>query len=494
MCKVNLSISLCWWRLVTRCLLAVLALFATPVIAGDRAGMLTAMSARDDAMWAAAQQIWEWAEPGYQEERSAALLSGMLEQAGFRVERGVGGIPTAFTAEFGEGAPVLAILGEYDALPGLAQAAVPTQQPVPGNGYGHGCGHHLFGVASASAAMALADEIRAGTFPGTVRYYGCPAEEGGSAKAFLVRAGLFNDVAVALHWHPGDRNTAGDQSTLARIAVKYRFHGRSSHAAAAPEQGRSALDAVELMNHAAELLREHTPEGTRIHHVITSGGEAPNIVPAFAEVYYYVRHPESAEVNQLHTRLRLCAEGAALATETKLEVREEGGIVEILPNAVLSQVALANLRELVNLEYNAEETDFALRLQTTLLEPKPLTQIHDVEDESGTVGQGSTDVGDVSWVVPTTGISTSCWVPGTPYHSWQAVACGNTTIARQGMLLAARVLAATGYDLLSQPQVIAEAQAEHQRRRGDKGYQPLIGADQLPPLDYRKPPSSQTVP
>ncbi len=247
------------------------------------------------------------AEPGYQETKSSALLADMLASAGFDVERGVAGIPTAFTASYGSGKPVIGILGEFDSLPGLSQEAVPHRQPREVGGNGHACGHHLFGVASASAAIAVAEQIKAGNLQGTVRFYACPAEEGGAAKVFMVRDGLFGDCDAVLHWHPGSRNSAGDSTCLARVAAKFRFHGRSAHAASAPEQARSALDAVELTNHAAELMREHTPDFTRIHHVITAGGGAPNVVPDFAEVFYYVRHPEGKVVRELYDRLVLCA-------------------------------------------------------------------------------------------------------------------------------------------------------------------------------------------
>jgi len=453
----------------------------------DRNELFQSIARRDPTMWHAARQIWQWAEPGYQETKSAALLSELLEQAGFDVQRGVAEIPTAFTASFGSGQPVIGILGEFDALPGLSQAAVPTRSPVGEGGYGHGCGHHLFGVASASAAMALAEQLRRGELQGTVRFYGCPAEEGGSAKVFLVLAGLFDDCDAVLHWHPSDKNSAGDRSSLARMAVKFRFHGRSAHAAGAPEQGRSALDAVELTNHAAQLLREHTPGSTRIHHVITAGGGAPNVVPDFAEVYYYVRHPESEVVRDVYRRLLLCAQAGALATETKLEVAFEGGIKEILPNKSLAQLSMRNLQELNDLAYDESDIEFATRLQETLARPKPLSSIKEVEHRSST-GMGSTDVGDVSWVVPTVGFTTSCFVPGTPGHSWQAVACGGTEIAHRGMNLAARVLAATAWDLYRDPRLLAAAKEEHQQHVREVGYVTLMEQGQKPPLDYRKPP------
>lgn len=452
----------------------------------DKAAIDKAVKSRAAAGWDAACRIWDFAEVGYQETQSSQLLADWLAEAGFKVERGVAGMPTAFTATIGSGKPVIAILGEFDALPGLAQSQAPERE-VPEQGYaGHGCGHHLFGVASAMAAMALADEVRAGRLPGTIRYYGCPAEEGGSAKVFLVLAGLFRDVDAALHWHPSDQNSAGDRSTLSRIAVKFRFHGKSAHAAGAPDQGRSALDAVELTNHAAQLLREHTPDRTRIHHIITAGGDAPNVVPNFAEVYYYVRHPDNEVVRAVYARLLKCAQAGALATETKLETVYEGGTMEILPNRSLSQIALRNLRELNDLQVDPADAEFALRLQSTLDRPQPLESLRLIRDRSGEVGMGSTDVGDVSWAVPTTGFSTACWVPGTPGHSWQAVAGGRTGFGRQGMVLAARVLAAIAADMLQNPEEIAAAKAEHQQRLDGKPYRSLMEPGQKPALDYRK--------
>lgn len=458
----------------------------TEYVVAPRTALLESIRLRREAFWKIAKQIWLAAEPGYQESASSQLLADTLEAAGLAVVESVADIPTAFTAEFGQGHPVIGVLGEFDALPGLSQTESPERLPRDdGNNYGHGCGHHLFGTAAASATIAIAEQIRAGNLQGTVRFYGCPAEEGGSAKVFLIEAGLFDDCDAVLHWHPSSKNAAGDKSSLARMAVKFRFRGKAAHAAGAPEQGRSALDAVELTNHAAQLLREHTPEFTRIHHVITAGGDAPNVVPAFAEVYYYVRHPSASVLKPLYRRLELCAEAGALATETDLEIGFEGGIREILPNHTLSKIVAKNLRELNDLEYSEEDMQFAARLQPALQNPGPIESIQMVEDVSGTVGRGSTDVGDVSWVVPTTGFSTACWVPGTPGHSWQAVACGGTRIAEKGMDLAARTLALSIYDLMTQPNVVQQASAELISRRGDLEYKSLMQPGQKPPLNYR---------
>ena len=453
-----------------------------------KSALFESINRRDEAVWKVARDIWSFAEPGYQETKSSASLRDMLKSSGFAIESEIGGIPTAFTATVGGGKPVIGILGEFDALPGLSQNAVPYREPAKEGGYGHGCGHHLFGAASASAAVAIAEQIKAGKIKGTVRFYGCPAEEGGSGKVFMAQAGVFKDCDAVLHWHPGHENSAGDRSTLARMAVKFRFHGKAAHAAAAPEQGRSALDAVALTNYAAELMREHTPDQSRIHHVITAGGRAPNVIPDFAEVYYYIRHPDGEVVRKLYERLVLCAKAGALATETRLQIRFEGGIREILPNNALSQVTMQNLREICDLEYDESEIEFALKLQATLDSPAPLTSINEIEDRSGTVGKGSTDVGDVSWQVPTTGFTTACWVPGTPAHSWQAVAAGGSSIGRKGLNLAARVLAASVWDLYTNPELLKEGKLEHERRIGDQGYRSLMVKGQKPSLDYRDPP------
>ena len=279
--------------------------------------MLESIASGADGYWQAALDIWGWAEPGYQEVKSSKRVADLLREARFDVKEGVAEIPTAFVASYGSGKPVIGILAEFDALPGLSQAAVPREQARSETTWGHGCGHHLFGVASAAAGIALARAIDRGEAAGTVRVYGTPAEEGGGAKVFMVRAGLFDDVDAVLHWHPADRNAAGDPTNQARIAGKFRFRGKSAHAAAAPQAGRSALDGLQIMAYAGELLREHTPDLTRIHYVITSGGEAPNIVPDFAEAYYYVRHPDVTVAREVWDRLLQCADAGALASGTQ---------------------------------------------------------------------------------------------------------------------------------------------------------------------------------
>lgn len=466
-------------------------LFATQVAAPPseeaKRALVESIESRSAVYWEAARKIWRWAEPGYQESKSSGLLADLLRKAGFSVTTGDAGIPTAIVASYGSGSPIVGILGEFDALPELSQEPVSHRSPVADQDYGHACGHHLFGVGSAAAAIAVAEQIKAGHLRGTIRFYGTPAEEGGSAKTFMARAGLFDNADVILHWHPSDKNSAGDPRNLARIAVKFRFRGRSAHAASAPELGRSALDAVEITNYAAQHLREHTPDFTRIHHVITAGGGAPNVVPNFAEVFYYVRHPEAPVVQDLYRRLELCARAGALATETQLEVEYLGGTYNMLPNDRLTEVILTNLRALNDLRYSDEEITYAQELQTTLSRQNPLESIREVVDQRGKVQKGSTDVGDVSWVVPTSGFTTATWVPGTPAHSWQAVSAGGMSIGRNGMLLAAKTLAATAWDLFLDPEAIAAAKAEHRKRLEEHRYRPMLREGQTPPLDYRAP-------
>ncbi len=464
------------------------SIFITPAFAQKEA-LPSAVDAHADEAWDMAKQIWQWAEVGYKETKSSKLLADGLEKAGFKVVRGVARIPTAFTATIGAGKPVIAIVAEYDALPELSQDAVPYRKVLVDGGAGHACGHHLFGTAAYAACLALGDQIRDGKIKGTVRFYGCPAEEGGSAKAFMVRAGLFDDCDIALHWHPAAANQSGDQTCLARMAVKFRFHGIPAHAAGSPERGRSALGAVELTAHASNLLREHLPDRSRIHHTITNGGgSAPNVVPEFAEIMYYIRHPSSQVLQTLYPRLVKCAEAGALATETKLQVVYLGGTMEIIPNDTLARFAKANLERYNDIHYDDEEMKFALRIQETIQDHPPLDNVRRVFDISGGVTMGSTDVGDISWTVPTTGFTAACWVPGTPAHSWQAVAAGGTTIGRKGMTLAAKTLATTAWDLFNNPDMIAVAKAEFQQRLNGRTYQPLIGKDLAPPLDYRDPP------
>ena len=434
-----------------------------------------------------ARAIWEKAEVGYQEHDSSKLLQDALVESGFTVETGVADIPTAFIASYGEGGPVIALLAEFDALPGITQTDSPRREPRDDVDAGHACGHHLFGAGSVAAAVAIRQWLDENNVPGTVRLYGTPAEEGGSGKVYMVRAGLFDDVDAVLSWHPSDRNGANPATSLANKSAKFRYRGISSHAAVAPERGRSSLDAVEAMNYMVNMMREHVPQETRIHYVITRGGSAPNVVPDDAEVFYYVRHPQRDVLEGLWDRLMNTAKAAALGTGTELEYEIIHGNFNKLPNETLASIMHANLMRVGGVQYSEEEAAFARQLRESLEGAEALVGAESrVDPMQFEQGMGSTDVGDVSWMAPTTEMRAATWVPGTAPHSWQAIASGGTSIGTKGMLVAAKTLALTAAELYESPEALATARDEFVGRRGeDFQYTPLLG-DRDPPLDYRK--------
>jgi aminobenzoyl-glutamate utilization protein B len=394
-----------------------------------------------------ALKIWSMPELGYQETKTSALLQDELKKAGFKVEAGVAGIPTAFVARAGTNdGPVIAILAEIDALPGLSQAAVPQRQPIANQLAGHACGHHLFGSGSVTAAIAIKNWLAETGTKGQIRLYGTPAEEGGGGKVYMVRAGLFKDVDVTLYWHPSDANNASQERNLANTSAKFRFHGQASHAAVVPDRGRSALDAVEAMNFMVNYMREHVPQEVRIHYVITNGGAAPNIVPEFAESYYYVRHPDPRVVAEVFERVKKAAEGAALGTGTTFDYEVINGTYSTLPNDVLGRVMDSSLRRVGGPSWTQEEIAFAEKLQKTL-PGKNLPSLASAKEihtyQFNAQKYSSSDSGDVSWVTPLARLSTATWVPGTSAHSWQAVAAGGTSIGLKGMIVAAKTLALT---------------------------------------------------
>lgn len=463
---------------------------ATPLDT-DKQTVISNIDKRFDEYAGISKKIWDFAELGYMEEKSSLLLQEQLKKEGFQVQAGIAGIPTAFVATYGEGKPVIGILGEYDALPGLAQKAVPEVNPIPNQKGGHGCGHNLFGTASVAAAVEVKNWLVKTGQKGTIKIYGCPAEEGGSGKVYMVREGYFNDVDVVLHWHPGAQNSADAGTSLANKNAKFRFRGIASHAAASPERGRSALDGVEAMDMMVNMMREHIPQDTRIHYVITKGGEAPNVVPAYAEVYYYARHKDREILQSVWKRIENAAQGAALGTGTKVEWEILGGVYNLLPNVTLATAMHNNLAKVGGVVYNEEEKKFAITLSETLGEQKqPIENAALVKDfrdgsESATSG-GSTDVGDVSWTVPTVGLQTATWVPGSSAHSWQSTAASGMGIGQKGMVVAAKTLACTALDLFKDQTLIDKAKAEWLQKRGANfKYEALLG-ERKPALDYRK--------
>jgi aminobenzoyl-glutamate utilization protein B len=431
--------------------------------------------------------IWDYAELGYQEEKSSTLLQRELQSAGFRVQSGVAGEPTAFVASFGQGQPVIGIMGEFDALPGLSQAATPNRSPVVADGPGHACGHNLLGSGAALAAVALREYMERNHVAGTLRYYGTPAEEGGDGKVYMIRAGLFRDVDVVLHWHPGDENYVFNGGMLAINSARFLFHGVAAHAAAAPDRGRSALDAIMLMGNGIEFLREHIPSNSRIHYIITNGGAAPNVVPDTAEMYLYARNPSSVVLGNVWNRILKIGQGATLMTETTLDVREIGGDTNVLPNDVLAKAAQRNLEEVGGFQYTAEEKQFAEELQKSLPagEGGKLDSTAAVLPLGVRAGQASTDAGDVSWNVPTIGFRTATFVPGVVAHTWQAAASSGMSIGQKGMIVAAKALAATGADLFADRQLISDAKADFRKQMNGHTYQSVIPEYQKPPLGYR---------
>ena len=436
------------------------------------------------------QQIWNYAELGYHEEKSSALLQVQLKDAGFSVESGVADEPTAFIASYGRGKPVIGILGEFDALPGLSQKPLPQREPLVPNAPGHGCGHNLLGSGAALAAVAVKEYMEANHVSGTLRYYGTPAEEGGSGKVFMVRAGLFKDVDVVLHWHPGDQNSVNNGGMLAVISAKVTFHGIAAHAAMAPERGRSALDAVMLMGNGIEFMREHVPSNSRIHYIISKGGVAPNIVPDLAQMDLVARNPSNTVLADIWDRLLKISQGAALMTGTTVEVTDIRSDANIIGNDALAQVAQKNLEEVGGFTMSDTEKAFALEMQKTLnIDTIPsLDETHSVEPLRPVdlnAPSASTDVGDVSWTVPTIGFTTATFVPGVAPHTWQASASAGMSIGQNGMVVASKALALTAIDLFSNTALVEAARADFDRKLASKTYHTLIPAGQKPPINYR---------
>ena len=453
----------------------------------QKSGIIDQLDSKTSFYSDIANTIWDYAEMGYQEVKSSALLQKTLQDEGFIITKGVAGMPTAFIAEYGTEGPVIAILGEYDALPGLSQQAIPEKKSA-GKAAGHACGHHLFGTASVAAAISTKNWLEKNNTKGRVRFYGCPAEEGGSGKVYMTREGLFDDVDVALHWHPSPVNAANPGAALANKSAKFRFYGVAAHAAGSPEKGRSALDAVESMNYMVNMMREHIPQEARIHYVITDGGKAPNVVPDFAEVYYYARHNNRNVVINIFDRIVNAAKGAALGTDTKMEFEMIGGTHELLPNLTLQEVMHKNLVAIGGYTYDAKELEFANEISNSLGQKELNTSFTEgvLPYTVNAVAYGSTDVGDVSFAVPTVGMSAATWVPFTPAHSWQAVAAGGTSIGTKGMMVAAKTLTATAIELFLNTELISKAKAEfHTKRGADFKYIPLLG-DRKPALNYRE--------
>ncbi len=452
---------------------------------------------------AAADEIWGFAEMRYQEHQSARLQKELLRGEGFTIAENLAGIPTAFSASFGSGHPVIGILGEFDALPGLSQKADVTEpSPITPGAPGHGCGHHLLGTGAMQAAVALKDYLLAQPCAGTVIYFGCPAEEGGAGKAFMVRGGCFDGCDVCLAWHPYSANF-GCVSSLANARIIYDFTGKAAHAAATPHLGRSALDAVELMNVGVNYMREHMIPEARVHYAVTdTGGDAPNVVQAHAQVIYAVRAPKTDQVYELAQRVHDIARGAALMTQTKVEIRVVSAYADVLQNQTLDTLVFQHMKEILPLSYTQEEMQYAQKFHEAgepgdwktyqALAAKYLGEkgrglfqgaMADACFPPSPMKTGSTDVGDVSWVVPSTWFGSACFALGTSAHSWLAVAQGKSSIAHRGMTAAATILARTALDIFEQPALVERARADMEKAKNGAQYRSLI-PDEVKPGSF----------
>ena len=447
-------------------------------------------------------KIWEFAELGLIEFKSSALLADELEKNGFKVERGIADMPTAFTATWGEGTPIIGIMGEYDALPGLSQKKVPWKEPLEPGKPGHGCGHNIHGTSGMAAAIAVKEAMEKHGIKGTVKFFGCPAEENFSGKVFMVRAGYFSNVDAVISHHPSTMNEASLMSSLAVNSVKFHFYGKASHAGGSPEQGRSALDAVELMNVGVNYLREHIIQDARIHYVIEKGGDQPNIVPAYARSWYYVRAPERDQVDFIYNWVLDIAKGAALMTKTEVKTEFIEGCYNLIPNKTIAKLIVKNMREIGLPKYSDEDLKFAEEIAKTITPEMKVAQLKKskrpgwerlvdklLDDEvpdpwgEGETSHGSTDVADVSWQAPTVEFSTATWILGTPAHSWQAVAQNGVGIGHKSLIFAAKVMASTVIDLLTNPDILNKAKEEHKQRINGKKYKSPIPPEHKPPID-----------
>lgn len=472
------------------CTLLLVPLNAAEPLRPTQQSAVADVEARRSELNAVNKAIWEFAEVGLDEKRSSALLVDKLKAAGFKVRTDVADMPTAFVAEYGSGHPVIGILAEYDALPGLSQKISHERDPVTVDAPGHGCGHSGLGTGALGAALAVKAAMETHSLKGTVRLYGTPAEETLIGKVYMTLAGEFDELDACLHWHPGTRNDAWNGETKAAVSAKFTFAGLTAHASGSPDKGRSALDAVELMNVGANYMREHLKEDARVHYVITNGGGAPNVVPAKATVWYYLRANNHADVERNFAWLKDIAEGAAKMSRTTVSVQIDTDCHEIIPNDPLASLILTNLERVGPPRFTPDEQTFARRLQEsvtrefgTVFKLALDEEVHRKPKLGG--GSGSTDVGDISWHVPTGGLRTACFASDAPGHSWQNVAAIGSTIGEKGIAYAAKVLACTTLDLLENPQTLAAAKRDFANRMENRKYVTLIPAGQKAPKSIR---------
>lgn len=438
-------------------------------------------------LWEAAKYIWDNPELGLQEFKSSEAVASLLERHGFIVKRGVAGLSTAFVATWGSGKPVIGILGEFDALPGLSQqAGVGKESPVVVGAPGHGCGHNIFGVASAGAALGMKAAMEKEHIAGTVKFFGCPAEETLIGKVYMARDGVFNGLDVCLAWHPRTKNQVATFSTLALNNFTVSFYGKTAHGASDPWDGRSALDAVELMNDAVNMMREHVKPTVRIHYTVSNGGGAPNVVPAYAQVWYFVRDIDREGVEHVYNRIMKVVEGVATATETTYKVDFLTGCYQVNSNEVLSKALYKNFSMIGPPQWAEEDQAIAKSIQKGLCK-EPIGMPDSIETYKPVrrvaEGGGSTDVGDVSWICPLAQINVASNVPGSPAHHWSVVSSNGSDLGRKALLVAAKVLGTTGLDMLTQPEILEEAWEEFNKVIEGKPYKSPLPANQPPPKE-----------
>ena len=465
--------------------------------------ILAHIKENDEELCYIAKEIWDHPQVALQEEFASRLLAAKLEAAGFSISWGAGGMPTAFIAEWGEGKPIIGILGEYDALPGLSQELSSEKSPIEVGGPGHGCGHNLFGTACMGSVMALKSAVEQQGINGTIRFYGCPAEETLVGKTFMARDGVFDDLDAAISWHPGDTNITWNGSSLAMNSFKVNFYGVAAHAGGSPWLGRSALDGVMLMDAGVNYMREHVPPESRIHSVVTSGGQAPNVVPAFAQVWYFVRAPKREQVEEMYNWMQDIAKGAALMSGTRHEIDFITGCYHVLPNKVMSDLLYEKMAEVDDMTFTEQERQYARELQTTFPEGSvqrgfdwmqlstsadlnpaaiddPLWEGVYPHSPNPPLMGGSTEVAEVSWITPTGEINTTCWPLGTPGHSWQIVASTGSSIGAKGMIFAAKAMALAGLDLFTKPNLLKAAKADFEQARAGRTYVTPLPPDATP--------------
>jgi aminobenzoyl-glutamate utilization protein B len=470
---------------------------------GAKEVILDYINDQDEKLCYIAQEIWAHPQIALQEEFACKLLAQELADEGFSIEWGVGQMPTAFVATWGEGGPIIGLLGEYDALPGLSQKVSTQKEPIEVGGPGHGCGHNLFGTACMASVMGLKKAMEQENIKGTIRFYGCPAEETLVGKTFMARAGLFDDLDAAISWHPGSTNIAWNGSSLAMNSFKVNFHGVAAHAGGSPHLGRSALDGVMLMDVGMNYLREHIIQEARIHSVVTRGGQAPNVVHAYAQVWYFVRAPRRDQLDEIYARVLDIAKGAALMSGTTHNIEFITGCYDLLPNNTLCDLLLEKMQELNDLKFTEQERAFAKKLQATFPAGSversfewmqksaragiseddinnPLWEQVLPHSNTPPLMGGSTEVGDVSWITPTGQITTCCWPLGTPGHSWQTVVSSGSSIGNKGMLFAAKIMALAAFDLLTNPDLLPKAHADFAKARKGQQYVTPLPDDAVP--------------